>query len=572
MFRYRWRENNWKGIVHSDGCGYYAYLPAVLIHHDLQYRFYLDLKDKYGFGDLSENFCQSYEGRLYNRYFCGTAIAELPFFLLAWLASVLTGYDADGHSFLFHASLNIAALFYVLAGMYFLSKYLRRHFNPWIVASVLGAIFLGTNLFNYTVNEPAYSHAYSFAFICFFIYRADISIRTLTKKSYVLLALNAAMIVLIRPSNAVVLLALPFIAGSFEAFMLWLKNGLKMRIAVPAIVAGILPISIQSILFYAQCRLWWVDGYANEEFHFLEPNILKVMFSYRAGIFTWSPATWLVIPGLIVIWIKNKFEAFSWTAFMFVNLWIMSSWWAWHYAGTFGMRPFVDHMSWMTIPMCYFISIFNRRFLKVAAGILIIGLTLIGHIFNYQAMRMILPHDLMTKEKFWYIFLKTDNEYSYDLDPPYKPYMPNPIDKVLVRHYAFESAQANEIPAVYSNFYAADTLQYAGTGDVDLISIPTGALKGALNYYADLKLKVFYPSLYNSGTIHICFKAGGEVVQCQSRKVIIPDYKPNEWHNFRFVIKSTVDMQEVDEVVIRMTNGQRDKILLQQLEFTLASF
>jgi hypothetical protein len=572
MIRYRWREDNWKWVVHSDGAGYYAYLPAIFIHHDLQYRFYLDLRDKYGFGDLSGNFCKTHNGKLFNRYFCGTAIAQTPFFLLAWCLTILTGQEEDGHSFLFYAGINVAALFYALAGLYALSLYLRRHFRPVIVATSCGLIFLGTNLFNYTLNSPAYSHVYSFAFICFFIYLADLSIRTQSRRSYLLLALNAAMIVLIRPSNGMVIFALPFIAGSWPVFVLWIKKALKPFTLLPILICGIAPLSIQLILYYVQCGALITDGYDQEQFYFLEPNILKALFNYRAGVFPWSPVTLLALPGLYFLWKKNSYASYTWIAFMFANLWVISSWWAWHYAGTFGMRPMVDYMSFFVIAIAYFLDAGRNMLQRALIHSAAVGLMLVGHVFNYQIIRHILPHDLMTHEKYWYIFMKTKPEYMYDLDHPYTPEFPYGVKGIILRHYAFEPLPGQDLPAVYSGFHAADTLVYEGTGLKKLVSLPIGELIGSKRFHLDLKLMVKYPSLYHSGEVLIQFKQGDHVLQTHGQKVIVPHYRINHWNNFRMVIQTFDNLEKADSISVLFANGDRFNILLQKLEISLASF
>jgi hypothetical protein len=572
MIRYRWRDGNWKGLVHSDGAGYYAYLPAVFLHHDLQYRFYLDLKEKYGFGDLSENFCHTHNGRLFNRYFCGTAIAQSPFFLLAWGINSLMENPSDGHSFIFYVAINAAALFYALAGLYVLSLYLKKYFHPQIIALACAVIFLGTNLFNYTVNEASYSHVYSFFFISLFIYLADRSFVQRGKKSYILLALTASMIVLIRPSNGMVIFSLPFIAGSWQNFVTWLKTALQFNILVSVLLAGLLPLSIQSALYYAQCGALLTDGYAQEKFHFTQPNIYKALFDYRAGVFPWSPVTLLAIPGLFFLWRKNRYASLAWMAFMFVNLWVISSWWAWHYAGTFGMRPIVDYMSFFLIAICYLLQGIQVRWARIATSTLAALLMLIGHVFNYQVVRHILPHDLMTKEKYWYIFLKTKPEYSYDLDMPYQPDFPRQVDDIFIRHFALETTSGFELPEVYPNFFAADTIVYEGLGAKDLLTIPLWEMQGSKRFHVDIKSLVYYPSLYQSGEFLVQFKRGNDVLQTHGQKIIIPDYFPNRWNKYRFVVQTYGELIEADHVVIRFQNGDRHNILLQQLEISLASF
>lgn len=36
----KWGDQRWHGIISHDANGYYAYLPAVFIYHDLNFNFY----------------------------------------------------------------------------------------------------------------------------------------------------------------------------------------------------------------------------------------------------------------------------------------------------------------------------------------------------------------------------------------------------------------------------------------------------------------------------------------------------------------------------------------------------
>lgn len=568
----RWNGNSWKNTVRSDGSGYYAYLPAVLIYHDLGYNFYRDLKVKYGFGDLSWNFLIHQDGGKFNRYYCGTAIALAPFFLLAWLASLLFGFDIDGHSMLFNFFINIGAIFYALLGLYFLYKYLVRHFSKWVVAIACAALFLGTNLFYYTVYESSYSHAYSFAFICFFIYLADISIRTKTKKSFIALAITAGMVFLIRPSNAIVLLSLPFIAGSAEAFMDWVKTALKFSILVPTLIAGLCVAFIQFLLNYLQCGSWVVDGYPMETFYFLQPELINMWFSYRAGVLIWSPVVILSLVGLIHLFLKNKFKLFTFLAFMLVNSWIISSWWAWHYSGTFGMRPMVDYSAFFVILLCYSLTLFNSIFWKIISLALLAVLTVIGHTMNIQKIRDIVHYNNMTKEKFWYIFMHTEPKYAFRLSEPFAPAAPTPYDKILVKHFSFiQPPNAENFPETYPNFNAEKEIEYDGTGDATLVKIALGNMCVSKNFYFEMQMKTFYPTLNDDAALIVQFKADGEVKYTSGFLPLQPDFRTNYWNDIKFSLKTEGSMEKVDEVVLLIHNKER-QILFQQLEITLANF
>ncbi len=569
---YRWHGNSWKETVRSDGSGYYAYLPAVFIYQDLEYNFYRDLKDKYAFGDLSANFLIHSEGRKFNRYYCGTAIAMTPFFLSAMAASSVIGFDVDGHSILFNYALNIGAIFYAFLGLYFLYRFLIRHFSKWIVAIACGAIFLGTNLFYYTVYESSYSHSFSFSFICFFIYLADVSIRTKTRKSFVLLAAIAGMVFLIRPSNAIVLLSLPFIAGSKEAFIGWLKSAFKISIFVPTVVVGLAVASIQFWLNYLQCGSFIVDGYPTETFYFTRPELVNMWFSYRAGVLVWSPVVILSLVGLIALFQKNKFLLLSFLGFMFINSWIISSWWAWHYSGTFGMRPMVDYMAFFVILLCYALSLSNSISWRILSLTTLLALTFIGHTMNIQKIREIVHYDKMTKEKFWYIFMHNHQKYSYLLSEPYRPPSPKPYDKIRVKHFSFKAPKGfDNFPEGYSNFNSANEIEYSGTGDAVLARIDPGNMQGTEKYYFELQAKTYYLSLNDEAKLIVQFKSGDQVLHTSEFLPLQPDFRTKHWNIIQFSLVAEESMKEADEIVLSIRNKDK-QIFFQQLEITLANF
>jgi hypothetical protein len=95
-----------------------------------------------------------------------------------------------------------------------------------ISAAAVG-VFLGTGLFYYTVMEPAMSHAYSFFLFCAFIPAADLAMQRVDKRSLTLLSMQSlALIVLVRPTNVVIVLAMPFVAGVVShSFMVFPEMG-----------------------------------------------------------------------------------------------------------------------------------------------------------------------------------------------------------------------------------------------------------------------------------------------------------------------------------------------------------
>jgi len=103
------------GIIEADGKGYYAYLPAIFIYHDLNFSFYDEIENqKY----KSEYHYYEYrigaEGKVINKYYAGTAVAMAPFFLVGHFLSILTTQPLDGYSWYYTFMINIAGLFWLL--------------------------------------------------------------------------------------------------------------------------------------------------------------------------------------------------------------------------------------------------------------------------------------------------------------------------------------------------------------------------------------------------------------------------------------------------------------------------
>ena len=110
-------KDRWKDIIAYDGKGYYAYLPALWIYHDLQFNFYPAIEAKYytaaGYFDYREKVG---DVRL-NKFSVGTAVMMAPFFLAGDLFAHASGAAIDGWSFPYQAAISIAGIFYALLGL-----------------------------------------------------------------------------------------------------------------------------------------------------------------------------------------------------------------------------------------------------------------------------------------------------------------------------------------------------------------------------------------------------------------------------------------------------------------------
>jgi len=165
---YKWGDNHWRNIIKDDGAGYYAYLPATFIYGDLSFQYFDKLIEQ---GIVKENqtrdFRNYFEGNAINKFYAGTAAAQIPFFLLGHLVSVLMNQPLTGYSAYYMIFFQIGTIFYLMTGLFFLNSFLKLYgIGNKARALVLIATVFGTNIFHYTVSEPSMSHVFSFSFVC----------------------------------------------------------------------------------------------------------------------------------------------------------------------------------------------------------------------------------------------------------------------------------------------------------------------------------------------------------------------------------------------------------------------
>jgi len=406
-----WNKDHWKGIIESDGKGYYAYLPAVFIYNDLNFGFFDEIeKDKYYHKNLYYDFRYSHKGKVTNKYFVGTAIPMLPFFLMGHFASYLSNQPADGYSKWYHIFINIAAIFYLGIACIYLKKLLRLYnIRSLHISLILFALVFGTNVFYYTVGEPAMSHIYSFALITLFIYYAKKYFSIYQLSTTIILALLFGLITLIRPVNSIIFLILPFVAGGFEE----LKRGVLKFLGSPAyllsglaIVAAI--IFIQPLVYKIQTGDFFVYTYEGEGFNFLDPQMFNILFSYKKGLFLYTPLLFIALFGFRKLYLHKKFEFYSLLIFLGFLTYILSSWWSWYYGGSFSGRAHMEFLSLFAILLGIALENFSAKSIKRAYTSLIVLLIIVCQIQTYQYRYYFIHWSDMNKEKYWDVFLRVD--------------------------------------------------------------------------------------------------------------------------------------------------------------------
>jgi hypothetical protein len=414
-----WLEK--RGVVKHDIVSYYSYLPAAFIYKDLSFNFLDDDPDY--FYDKMYRF-EAPDGGKYQKVSMGLSFLYLPFFLAGHITAYITGAELSGYSPPYMFFLLFSSSFYLLFAMLLLRRLLLSYNKDWIVAVTLLTVILGTHVIHYTSFEAAMPHVFNFFLFTLFIWLTIKWFREKSLKHSVLLGLTFGMISLIRPSN--VIIALFFIlydvkslADFKERPKFFINQWKHLLLILVSIILVWLP---QLIFWKVNTGHWFFYSYEGERFFFTNPQIINGLFSFRKGWLLYTPAMILALFGIFFIY-KAKREFFlPILVFTILNIYILFSWWAWWYGGSFGMRAMIDSYPFMAISLAAFISISSRqgKLLKLA----IIGIcclfTLHGIYQTIQFRNGSLHYDSMTRASYFDSFgrIKPSNDFKNLLEEP----------------------------------------------------------------------------------------------------------------------------------------------------------
>jgi len=413
LVNFVWPDGNIRlQTIDGDGRGYYDYLPALFINKTVDFKQTFEYeKASQPLEYLGHNF-HEINGVYINKFTVGTALMILPFYLVAQVVSPIVGLPADGHSILFHYAVALAALWWLWVGFFFFRKLLRSYkiSESIIVATVLG-LLLVTNLFHYAFVDVAFSHVYSFAAITSFLYFSRLLILAKGNRYALLSAFTLGLVVLIRPVNGLVILAVPVLADNPEDFqksVVRLFGSLKTGLLIVLMfLSGILP---QLLINYLQTGNPIVYGYKGEGFDFLHPHLAAFLFGFKKGWFVYTPVMLLLIPAMVALWKKSKHLFWSFLLFLTILVYVFSSWWNWYYGDGFGMRPMVEYYGLFGLITALWIEK-QKLFYKRVVLLVMVAFSILNVVQTYQYSKGIIDVDSMTGEAYSYVFLRTSDKY-----------------------------------------------------------------------------------------------------------------------------------------------------------------
>lgn len=369
--------DDWKSHLRADAAGYYIYLPGFF-HHGMRAATVSDTlieKASHGF-ELDRD-----RDRIRTKYTCGPALLQLPFFLVA---EAIEGFGAtDGWTRTHHQAIEVAGIFYWTAGLLLIALALRR-WRPTtngIALFVMACVAFGTNTFYYAFRSSGYSHVYSFFLVAMALYAAlgDHGGPMRPVKRRVFLA-ACAMIVLVRPSDVLAMLAL--------LALLFLERPALFRsprFYVEGAVLTLLVLLPQLAYWKFVHGSWVTYSYGEESFsNWADPKWTEVLMSPLNGLLPHAPVFFLFPFALVVVFMQERIKALLLFLLFLLMIYSCAAWHSWHFGCGYGMRPMVQFVPFLAMGLWALFDRMRGRWPTLLHGTVpLIGLLCF---VNYRAM------------------------------------------------------------------------------------------------------------------------------------------------------------------------------------------
>jgi hypothetical protein len=455
----RWLTYDHLSILSWDVFGYYLYLPAHFIHHDLgikDFSWLQQILDKYS---PTIGFYQAYQGPLdlyVMKYPMGMAILFAPFFFIAHILAGLGGFVQDGFSLPYQISIALGCVVYGIIGLWILRKVLLRFFTDSVTAIVMILVVLGTNYFQLTTYDSAMVHNSLFtiyACILWFTIRWHDD----PKWKYAIpLGLFIGLATLIRPTEIISAL-IPVCWGIWDKECRREKWSLVVghwSLVVGMGIAAVCLIMLQPVYWKIYSGSFIYYSYEEgERLKFLAPYIMFVLFSWKKGWLIYAPMMVFAVTGFYFLFRSNRRIFLSTFLFFAVNLLIISSWTTWWYGGSLGQRSLMQSYAVLALPFGYFIRwLLQRKWWLKILFILISGFFIWLNLFQtWQYMTWIIDPSRMTQKYYWAVFGRTSvpegaHKYLEIVETFDREYLDNgkEYEKRVLADYTFEYEGADK--------------------------------------------------------------------------------------------------------------------------------
>lgn len=358
-------------LLRGDSRKYYAYLPSIVLDHDLDFRNdYAQMAGGLSAEGEPLELNHTATGLVANAAPIGPAIFWAPFFLVALVLQAIgsflfgAGPAWNGYGMLPQASALIAGIFYAGAATWVTARILDRWFAPAIATGSAVSIWLAGSALYYTVVSPAYSHT-----TAWFITAVALLLWVDAREkqpgaqawwTYGLSGIAFGLAVAVRQQDALFLIIPAFDLAWPPAFgraheddragkphrrpaidgMSWAAR-FKAGAALGAgVLWGFLPQSLSWKVIYG-----FYVGNPQDSLgvNWAAPDLLGTLFSMGFfGLFTWTPIVAVGVVGIFIFARRHPRLGAGMIALLLLAIYYQSAAYALHLGTSFGARRFIS--------------------------------------------------------------------------------------------------------------------------------------------------------------------------------------------------------------------------------------
>ena len=303
--------------VRGDGVGYYAYVRAPLIEHNLDFTHdYQSANESFREGRLDENGQPKGEfrtrtGHLDNHFSVGPAMLWSPFLVVAHcgvlLARVLgSKVSGDGFSAPYRYAMALGTGLYGFLALLISLRLACKYVGPvWSFLATI-AVWWASSLPVYIYFNPSWSHAHSAFIVALFLWYWDATQEYRSLAQWLLLGVIVGLMLDVYYANLMVVSVLA--VEAVRQYVNILRSGRPwspsfLELLIRHLLFGFVVIVVMIPTFISR---WIVYGGAFEtgyvsirDFLWRSPVFFSVLFSSNHGLLSWTPLLGLAIFGLL---------------------------------------------------------------------------------------------------------------------------------------------------------------------------------------------------------------------------------------------------------------------------------
>jgi hypothetical protein len=290
-----------------------------------------------------------------------------------------------------------------------------------------------------------------------------------------------------------------------------------------------------------------------------------MLFGFDMGFFIYTPLCFVLLFGLIPLFIENKYRFTALSLFILFWFYLFSSHWGYTYFDGLSIRPMVDYYAVFAVLGALLIQYLSGM-KKVMVGTVLGCSTLINMIFCYQYKTGIIPAAAMNYEKLKYVFLKVSPQYYGILGGcmdlvPYAEKHPSPSYSVL-----------NTFDDQPEKFFTYDQNEYGVEYRVDRI----GFKSNKLFFKVNLKRKETLINSSSNALLAISVEnPNHETKFFQAFKFNdVPSEDCCEWKDRVYQINTPIPqcVQPEDKLVVFIWNKDKQKFLVDDFKVEVYNY